>query len=90
MSLKAWAKAVEAADPHAPNLQGDSPGGVAARLGCTRQNVHKLIHSGILDAVAVYEGERLSFYVVTEPSLRAYQQQKAADLAKRLAILTTS
>lgn len=90
MTLKAWAKAVESADPHrAQNLQGDSPGGVAARLGCTRQNVHKLIKNGTLDAIAVYEGDRLSFYVVTEASLRLHQQRTAADLAKRLAMLTT-
>jgi hypothetical protein len=89
MNLKAWERAVEAADlDTAANLHGDSPGAVAARLGCTRQMVHHLIHTEQLDAVAVYEGKRLAFYVVTEPSLRSYQQRKAADLAKRLAHLS--
>lgn len=86
MTLKAWAKAVDDAGPdHSLNLQGDSPGGVAARLGCTRQAVHRLIRRGTLDAVAVYEGPRLSFYVVPEASLKAYQQRLAERLSGRLA-----
>jgi hypothetical protein len=87
-TLSAWLKANEGADPRSRNHPGTSPGGVAQRLGCTRQAVHKLIQSGTLDAIAVYDGKLLAFYVVTEPSLRAYQQQKSAELAKRLAVLT--
>jgi hypothetical protein len=85
MTMKAWANAIDAAGPDSPDLQGDSPGGVAARLGCSRQAVHRLIQRGTLDAVAVYEGKRVAFYVVTEASLRVHQQRLAERLSGRLA-----
>jgi hypothetical protein len=85
MSLNSWRKAIEADDPTTPNLQGDSPGGVASRLGCSRQAVHRLIQRGTLDAVAVYEGPKLAFYIVPEASLVAYQHLLAQRLSGRLA-----
>lgn len=87
-TLAAWRKANDDTDPRTPNRPGTSPGGAAQRLACTRQMVHKLIQTGSLDAVAVYDGLRLAFYVVTEDSLRAYQQRRTAELAERLAALT--
>ena len=49
MELLAWAKALT----EDKDVNGDSPGGAAARLGVTRQYVHKLIDEGELDAIRV-------------------------------------
>lgn len=75
LQLSTWERLVKQ-DGHRAKLSGDSPGGVAARLGCSRQFVHSLIKRGLLDAVAVYQGDRLAFYVVPEPSLLRYQEGK--------------
>lgn len=85
MTMKQWQRVVDATDASTEDLMGDSPGGVAARLGCSRQAVHRLIKRGTLDAVAVYEGRQLAFYIVPEASLAAYQQQLAQRLSGRLA-----
>jgi len=49
MEILHWAKALV----DGKDVNGDSPGGAAARLGCTRQNVHKLIEQDKLDAIRV-------------------------------------
>lgn len=49
MELLQWAKALV----DGKDVNGDSPGGAAARLGVTRQYVHKLIDEDELDAVRV-------------------------------------
>jgi hypothetical protein len=90
MNMKRWKQLVEASQGKSHDVQGDSPGGVAARLGCTRQAVHRLIKRGTLDAVAVYDGDELAFYIVPEASLAAYQQTLAARLSKRLSTVLGS
>jgi excisionase family DNA binding protein len=49
MELLAWAKALT----EGKDVNGDSPGGAAARLGVTRQYIHKLIDQNELDAIRV-------------------------------------
>ena len=49
MEVLAWAKALV----DEKDVNGDSPGGVAARLGVSRQYIHKLIDQGELDAIRV-------------------------------------
>ena len=49
MEVLQWAKALV----DEKDVNGDSPGGAAARLGVSRQYVHKLIDQGELDAVRV-------------------------------------
>lgn len=49
MEILQWAKALV----DEKDVNGDSPGGVAARLGVSRQYVHKLIDADTLDAIRV-------------------------------------
>lgn len=73
MQLKKWEALMEAADPRVQDLSGPSPGGAATELGITRQGVHYAIHAGKLDALAVYDGARLSHYTISEASLARYK-----------------
>lgn len=53
------------------NALGMSPGGVAGRLGLTRQRVHQMIKEGCLDAVKVKDREMgYAVVYVTEASVR--------------------
>ena len=49
MEVLQWARALV----DEKDVNGDSPGGAAARLGVSRQYVHKLIDQGELDEVRV-------------------------------------
>jgi hypothetical protein len=49
MEVLHWARALV----DGKDVNGDSPGGVAIRLGISRQHVHHLIAQGELDAVRV-------------------------------------
>lgn len=74
---------MEAANSPA-KLLGDSPGGVAGQLGISRQAVHGLIRRGRLDTVEVYDGVKLAFYVIPQPSVEAYKQHVLESLQKRI------
>ena len=82
MELLAWAKAlVEDKD-----VNGDSPGGAAARLGVTRQYVHKLIDQGELDAVRVVKkGGGLVAICVNEKKLALLEAAYKSMASKRRA-----
>lgn len=87
MQLSEWEKLTAGSDSHRAKLLGDSPGGIAARLGISRQAVHDAINKGRLDAVAVYEGRTLRMYMIPEASLQAYRERLSTNLSKRLAAL---
>jgi excisionase family DNA binding protein len=81
MELLAWAKALV----DDKDVNGDSPGGAAARLGCTRQYVHKLIDEGELDAIRVVKkGGGLVAICVNEKKLKLLvEARKALDERRR-------
>ena len=93
MQLKAWERAIEAPTPDLEDFSlGPSPGGAAAEVGVSRQAIHKAIHRGDLDVLAIYDGTRLSHYTISRRSLAAYKdllRERAArdlqKLARRLA-----
>lgn len=93
MQFQRWQRLIEAGDPTVQDYsEGPSPGGAAAELGITRQAVHKAIHRGELDVLAVYRGDRLSHYTISVSSLKAYKElvrQRAAQqlqsISRRLA-----
>lgn len=79
---------MEAADTPTQNRSaGPSPGGAAAELGVTRQAVHKLIRSGDLEAMGVYEGRKLLFYIVDPASLASYRERRKERLLGQLSKL---
>lgn len=78
MTMKEWEGLVTKSERHHAELLGDSPGGVAGQLGCSRQFVHSLIKRGLLDAVAVYEGRQLAMYMIPQRSIDAYKAKRAA------------
>lgn len=78
-----WLKRIEATAAPAKRLEGDSPGGVASRLGCSRQFVHSLIKRGLLEAIAVMDGDELAFYVIPEASIESYLAKREAFLQAR-------
>jgi len=70
---------------------GPSPGGAAGELGVSRQAVHLAIKRGDLEAMAVYDGRRLSHYTISVSSLQRYRDQlrqrakvQLEQLARRL------
>jgi hypothetical protein len=72
---------IEAQDPSiADYSEGPSPGGAAAELGVSRQMVHYCIRSGKLNALAVYDGKRLSHYTISKSSLAEYQAELRAKV----------
>jgi predicted DNA-binding protein YlxM (UPF0122 family) len=93
MQLKDWERAIEAEKPDLADFNlGPSPGGAANELGISRQAVHKAIHRGELDVLAIYDGRRLSHYTISRSSLAAYKavlRDRASielqRIAKRLA-----
>lgn len=76
MQLSEWEKLTAGSDSLRAKLSGDSPGGVAVQLGCSRQFVHSLIRRGLLDAVAVYKGRSLCMYVIPQPSIDGYLSRR--------------
>jgi hypothetical protein len=86
MQLETWRKRVDAEGAHG-QLFGDSPGGVANKLGCSRQFVHSLIKRGHLDTVDLYEGDRLVVRMVTADSLKLYRQRSIDQAKARIARL---
>ena len=82
MELLTWAKALV----DGKDVNGDSPGGAAARLGCTRQYVHKLIDQGELDAVRVVNKKgNLIAICVNEKKLALFVAGREALEARRSA-----
>lgn len=75
-----WLKRIEATAAPAKRLEGDSPGGVASRLGCSRQFVHSLIKRGLLEAIAVMDGDDLAFYVIPEASVERYIEKRRHEI----------
>lgn len=82
MTFDAWMRAAVKAygEPRYLDLNGDSPGGAAVRLGVARQRVYQLAEEGRLDMLSVLgsDGET-RFTVITENSLQA-------ELVRRKAI----
>jgi len=85
MQLSEWEKLTAGSETHRAKLSGDSPGGVAVQLGCSRQFVHSLIRRGLLDAVAVYKGRELAMYVIPQPSIDKYVRGRRALAQAELA-----
>ena len=89
MQLKDWERVLEARKPDLADFsQGLSPGGAAGELGISRQAVHKAIHRGDLDVLAIYDGSRLSHYTISRSSLAAFKvvlQARARDELQRIA-----
>ena len=83
MQVSTWSKLTDAAlgKPAWKQLNGPSPGGVAAILGISRQAVHKAVHRGDLDAVIVYNGARLQMFMITEDSIEAFKAKRERRLA---------
>lgn len=84
MQVSTWSKLTEAAlgKPAWRQLNGPSPGGVAAILGISRQAVHKAVHRGDLDAVVVYAPTgRLQMFMITEDSIEAFKAKRERRLA---------
>lgn len=85
MTVKQWQKAVAAAHgkPSWLNYQGDSPGGVAAKLDISRQAVHKAVRRGDLDALIINDDVtgRLRMFLIPEPSVEAFKMLREAKRA---------
>jgi len=84
MQYSTWQKLTDESESNIAKLNGDSPGGAAVQLGCSRQAIHGLIKRGRLDAVAVYKGTQLMFYVIPQPSLDRYKVELREAVEKRL------
>ena len=86
MKMRAWQRATAAAldKPSSwAQLNGTSPGTVAAELGISRQAVHQAVHRGYLDAVIVVDddSEELRLFMIPQPSLDAYKARRQRRLA---------
>jgi|KBSSwiStaDraftv2_1062776.scaffolds.fasta_scaffold454343_2 hypothetical protein len=76
-TLDRWVKAVAAAigKPAHAELNGDSPGTVAAELGVSRQAVHQAVQRGALDAVIVNDARgKLQMFMIPRASVERYKQ----------------
>lgn len=81
---EAWEKAYE--EKGAEEVLGMSPGGVAGRLGVSRQRVHQMIQADLLDAVKIEDrslGFRGFVMYVTEASVRRLIESRKKDLTRR-------
>lgn len=79
-SLERWVKACAAAHgkPSHAELNGDSPGTVAADLEVSRQAVHQAVHRGDLDAVIVHDAHgKLLMFMITPASVERFRQKRA-------------
>lgn len=76
-------QAVEASDKELyRSLIGWSPGYAAGYLGISRQNVHKAVKTGNLDAVIVRDrGGRIEQFYILDESLKAYKAARERRLA---------
>lgn len=83
ISLRRFEKAcAESERTRAELLGGFSPGYAAARLGISRQAVHKAIHRGDLDAVIVNGDDgKLVAFLIPETSIEAFAARRAARAA---------
>lgn len=82
MELLDWARSLVADK----DVNGDSPGGVAARLGVTRQYVHKLIDQGELDAIRVVNKKgNLVAICVNEKKVALFETARKALAERRRA-----
>ena len=85
MKMRAWQKALAASvdKPSWATLNGDSPGGLAAQLGISRQAVHQAVRRGLLDAVIVVDdqSEELRLFMIPQASAEAYKARRAARKA---------
>lgn len=78
---KAWEKLAEKKEMD--EVLGMSPGGVAGRLGVSRQRVHQMIDEGCLDAVKVKDrGMGYAVVYVTEASVRREIERRKKVLDK--------
>lgn len=85
---EAWEKLYT--EKGAEQVLGMSPGGVAARLGVSRQRVHQMIEEGVLDEVRIRDrtlGIRGVVIYVTEGSVRREieRRKKSLTSSKRVA-----
>lgn len=74
-------------------LGGDSPGGVASRLGVSRSRVYQLIEQGKLEAVMLKDAwdKQPSLVMVTEGSLqRLMQKRRDRSLQRSLAFRSST
>lgn len=79
MSLAAWQKACATthAKPSASDLNGDSPGAVAAKLGISRQAVHQAVARGDLDAIIVNDSRgKLLMFMIPTRSIEAFAEKR--------------
>lgn len=74
ITLSKWTEALESSD-NPREYNGDSPGGVAAELGISRQSVHKAIERDELDAWRVVrdKSDSLVAIVIKPDSLDRYK-----------------
>lgn len=79
MELMKWAKALV----DGKDVNGDSPGGAAARLGVSRQYIHKLIDDDVLDAIRVTNKGRLAAIVLNETKLALYEKARPVIARRR-------
>lgn len=79
IQVSTWLKLSDSGDPTMEDfMKGPSPGGAANELGISRQGVHYAIRTGKLEALAVYDGKRLSHYTISSSSLAAYREELRA------------
>lgn len=78
---KAWEELAEKKEMD--EVLGMSPGGVAGRLGVSRQRVHKMIDEGRLDAVKVKDRSMgYAVVYVTEASVRREIERRKKTVDK--------
>lgn len=73
MTFDAWMRAAVKAygEPGYLDLNGDSPGSAAVRLGVARQRVYQLAEEGRLEMISVVtKAGELRFTIVTETSVQ--------------------
>lgn len=76
-SIDRWVKAVAASygKPAHGELNGDSPGSVAAELGISRQAVHQAVQRGALDAIIVNDARgKLQMFMIPRASVERYKR----------------
>ena len=84
LSLSRFEKlTAESEHERAKLLGGYSPGYVAAKLGISRQAVHKAIHRGDLDAIIVNGDDgHLRAFLVPDESIERFAAARAARQAR--------
>lgn len=87
LTLREFTEAVESDPKIAKRFQDShSPGPVAARLGITRQSLHELLRRGRIEACRlVHKDGSLAAVVIFDDSVRRYERERAARLARTAA-----